>query len=50
MWGSDQAASLSEVGMRNLSDLVLKSNSYLGNGKKNLSNDDKKLLKKFKYW
>ena len=48
MWGSDQAASLSEVGMRNLSDLVLKSNSYLGNGKKNLSNDDKKLLKKFK--
>lgn len=50
MWGTDQAASLSEDGMKNLSEIILKAPKFLGNGVKKLSVDDRKLLKKFKYW
>lgn len=50
MWGTDQAASLSMSGMKNLSEVVNKASIVLGNGKKIISKDEKKLLQKFKYW
>ena len=49
-WGTDQAASLEEQGIRNLTSLIKKSVSILGNGVKKKTLEDKKLLKKFKYW
>jgi len=49
-WGTDQAASLEEQGIRNLTSLIKKSVSILGNGLKKKTLEDKKLLKKFKYW
>ena len=50
MWGTDQAASLSESGMKNLSDILNKSQNVLGDGIKRLSKQESDLLKKFKYW
>ncbi len=50
MWGTDQAASLSEGGMKTLSEIISKAQGFLGNGKKTIGNEEKKLLKKFKYW
>ena len=50
MWGTDQAASLSEEGMEMLSSILLKDKSFLGNGKKKFLTDEKTMLKKFKYW
>ena len=50
MWGTDQAASLSESGMQNLSAILNKAPLVLGNGKKILSKQEKDMLKKFKYW
>ena len=50
MWGTDQAASLSETGMRNLSALLNKAPYVFGNGKKILSKQEKEMLNKFKYW
>ena len=49
-WGTDQSASLEEQGIRNLTSLIEKSSSILGNGVKKKTIDDKRLLKKFKYW
>ena len=50
MWGTDQSASLGKSGMINLQELINKSPSILGNGKKIKSSSDKKLEKKFRYW
>ena len=50
MWGTDQAASLSESGMQNLSTILNKAPLVLGSGKKILSKQEKDMLKKFKYW
>jgi len=50
MWGTDQAASLSSDGMINLAKILKKSSITLGNGKKNISKEEKEMLKKFKYW
>lgn len=50
MWGTDQAASLSESGMKNLSSILNKSSKVLGDGKKKFSINEQNLLKKFKYW
>ena len=50
MWGTDQAASLSEPGMKNLSNILSKSPMILGDGKKIITSKEKELLKKFKYW
>lgn len=50
MWGTDQAASLSEDGMKTLSEVLIKAPNFLGNGIKKITSEDKKLLKKFKYW
>ncbi len=50
MWGTDQAASLSETGMKNLSNILNKTASIIGNGKKTITAQEKQLIKKFKYW
>ena len=50
MWGTDQSASLSEEGIKNLTTLISKSEMILGDGKKIKTNDDKKIEKKFRYW
>ena len=50
MWGTDQAASLSENGMKTLSNILNKSSLVLGDGVKRLSKQENELLKKFKYW
>ena len=50
MWGTDQAASLSPAGMRMLCNTFYKLEKILGNGVKNLSIEEKKMLEKFKYW
>ena len=50
MWGTDQAASLSETGMKNLKKILHKTPKVLGDGIKRISTEDKKMLKKFKYW
>ena len=50
MWGTDQAASLAEPGMKSLSSILFKMQKVLGNGIKKISSEEKNLLKKFKYW
>jgi len=50
MWGTDQAASLSQNGMQNLSNILNKSSLVIGDGVKRFSNAEKEMLKKFKYW
>jgi N-acetylneuraminate synthase len=50
MWGTDQAASLAEDGIKTLSEVASKAPTVLGNGKKIFGDEEKKLLKKFKYW
>tara|TARA_B100001123_G_scaffold359084_1_gene414347 strand:- start:14 stop:871 length:858 start_codon:yes stop_codon:yes gene_type:complete len=50
MWGTDQAASLSEPGIKNLTDILNKAPLIMGNGIKKISKEEKKMLKKFKYW
>ena len=50
MWGTDQAASLSEPGIRELSSVLRKANSMLGDGSKRILKEEKKLIKKFRYW
>ena len=50
MWGTDQAASLEQNGMRNLVDLIRKYERAYGNGKKKFLPDEKKKLKENKYW
>ena len=50
MWGTDQAASLSKSGMENLANIFNKAPLILGNGVKNISKEEKKMLSKFKYW
>ena len=50
MWGTDQAASLSETGMKNLSNILNKTDSIIGNVKKTITAQEKQLIKKFKYW
>jgi N-acetylneuraminate synthase len=50
MWGTDQAASLAEPGMRSLSRILSKMPKVLGTGQKKMSSEEINLLKKFKYW
>ena len=44
MWGTDQSASLSEEGLRNLSKTINKLPKMLGNGKKKFLKDEKKIF------
>ncbi len=50
MWGTDQSASLSYTGMKNLADILSKAPLILGNGVKKISKEEKIMLQKFKYW
>lgn len=50
MWGTDQSASLAEDGISNLSSVLSKIHLILGSGIKKMSSNEKKLIKKFKYW
>lgn len=50
MWGTDQAASLSKEGMMNLTEVLKRMPIILGDGKKRLLKDEKKLISKFRYW
>ena len=50
MWGTDQSASLSPEGLKNLTDILSKIPEILGDGKKRFLSDEKLMLKKFKYW
>ena len=49
-WGTDQAASLAEVGMANLSGSLRKIPTTLGDGFKKYLNEEKKVGKKMRYW
>ena len=50
MWGTDQAASLSEPGIRELSTVLKKFPKILGRGIKKITKEEKKLIPKFRYW
>jgi N-acetylneuraminate synthase len=50
MWGTDQAASLSEEGIKNLCSVIDKIPVMVGKNKFSKSMDEMNLLKKFKYW
>ena len=50
MYGTDQAASLAEPGIRELTAVLSKFPIMFGDGKKNLGKDEKNLIAKFKYW
>ena len=50
MYGTDQSASLSEPGIRLLTNALSKFSFMLGNGKKIITNEEKKLIPKFRYW
>jgi len=49
-WGTDQAASLEENGMENLSTLLKKIPLTLGDGKKKFLKEEKKSSIKMRYW
>lgn len=50
MWGTDQSASLSEDGIKNLVSVIEKLPQTLGSGKKVFTLDEQKISKKFRYW
>ncbi len=50
MWGTDQAASLSPAGMRMLCNSFNKIKDIIGDGVKKFPVEEKRMLKKFKYW
>jgi len=50
MYGTDQAASLSEQGINQLTTLLSGFPAMFGNGKKTISKEEKKLIPKFRYW
>ena len=49
-WGTDQAASLEESGIENLTSLLRKIPLALGDGKKRFLDEEKKVSKKMRYW
>lgn len=50
MWGTDQSASLQEEGIKNLTSVLSKIPSILGNGVKKFNQEEKIISKKFRYW
>ena len=50
MFGTDQAASLAENGIRELTSVLSKFPMMFGNGKKTISKEEKKLIPRFRYW
>ena len=49
-WGTDQAASLEESGIENITSLLRKIPLTLGDGKKRFLDGEKKVSKKMRYW
>ena len=49
-YGSDQAASLESSGLKNLVDMVRKLPVVLGDGVKLITDEEKKIAKKLRYW
>ena len=49
MWGTDQASSLSEVGMKTLTSIIDKTPKILGSGKKKLLKEEILISKKLRY-
>ena len=49
-YGSDQAASLEEVGLKSLVDMVRKIPVVLGDGIKTITDQEKNIAKKLRYW
>ena len=50
MWGTDQSASLSESGIKNLSDIVNKIPKIIGKPIKKYFKEEKKNVSKMRYW
>ncbi|MBD1166877.1 N-acetylneuraminate synthase family protein [Pelagibacterales bacterium SAG-MED09] len=50
MWGTDQSASLQGEGLKNLTSIIRKIPSFLGDGVKRFGEEEKKISKKFRYW
>ena len=50
MWGTDQAASLSEDGIKNFTEVLNKAPVVMGKEKFSKKKSEMNLLKKFKYW
>ena len=50
LYGTDQAASLSEEGIRTLTASLSKFPEMMGDGRKKISKEEKKLIPKFVYW
>ncbi len=50
MYGSDQSASLSEQGIRELSNIIKKIDMMLGDGEKKITEAEKEVAKKLRYW
>ena len=49
-WGTDQAASLAEAGIDNLTSLLRKIPLTVGDGKKKFLKEEKNVSKKMRYW
>ena len=49
-WGTDQSASLSEEGIKDLTNIIFKTPKVLGDGIKRFSKVEKEISKKFRYW
>ena len=50
LWGTDQSASLSEEGIKNLCSVIFKIPTIIGKEKFSKNKEEMNLLKKFKYW
>ena len=50
MWGTDQSASLSNDGMKILSETLIKIPKMLGTGRKSILKDEIPIAKKLRYW
>ena len=50
MYGTDQSSSLSKLGIRELTNVLMKFPIMFGSGKKIISKEEKKLIPKFRYW
>jgi N-acetylneuraminate synthase len=50
MWGTDQSASLSSVGITTLVSILKKINLTLGDGKKKFLKEERIVAKKMRYW
>jgi sialic acid synthase SpsE len=50
MWGTDQAASLAEDGIKSLTSIILKIPKLIGKETVKKTKAEINLLKKFKYW